>query len=263
MGPFLMIAAAVVPSLVILRYFIKSDRFPEPTRVIVWTFVLGALITVPVLIFALPIGAAVEPRITQPIQLAAFQGFVLAAIPEEACKLLVLLLYCRRHKAFDEPMDGIVYGVTASLGFATLENILYVAGGGEGWIGIAVMRALTAVPGHAVLGAIMGSYVARARFEPERATAMLIAAFMVPMILHGLYDLGLLGATLTGDAGGILVALVVLIIEIVWALRLQRRLRRDQQALLATQAAATLAQSPTAPVDLEPAPREASPYRID
>ncbi|RJF86936.1 protease PrsW [Oleomonas cavernae] len=263
MGPVLMIAAAVVPSLLILRYFVKSDRFPEPTRAILGTFFLGVLIVIPVLVVALPLGAALEPRIGQPLALAGVQAFLLAAIPEEAFKLAVLLLYCRRHKAFDEPMDGLVYGVTASLGFATLENLLYVVGGGEGWIGIAVLRAFTAVPGHAVLGAIMGFYVARARFEPERAGAMLWAAFLVPMALHGLYDFGLLGAALTEEAGWIGLGLIVLIVEVVWALRLQRRLRREQQVLLSAQAAATLAQSPTPPVELEPAPRSTSPYKID
>lgn len=261
MVPFLMIAAAVVPSLLILVYFIRSDRFPEPTGVILGTFSLGLLIVVPVLAVVLPLGSVLEPRITQPLQLAMVQAFVLAAIPEEAFKMLVLVAYCRRRKSFDEPMDGLVYGVTASLGFATLENVLYVAGGGEGWIGIAVLRAFTAVPGHAVLGAIMGFYVARAHFEPQNRATMMAAAFLVPTTLHGLYDFGLLGAHLSEQAGWIPLGLAVLIFEIVWALRLQRRLRREQQQILSTQAAATLATVPTPPV--EPAPRSTSPYRID
>ena len=81
-----------------------------------------------------------------------------AAIPEEFVKLAILVGYNMRHHAFDEPMDGIVYGVVASLGFATLENMLFVF---EGGISVAVSRAFTAVPLHAFVGAIMGYYVGR------------------------------------------------------------------------------------------------------
>jgi RsiW-degrading membrane proteinase PrsW (M82 family) len=96
---------------------------------------------------------------------AAVIGFFGAAIPEKLFKFAVLFFYCRRLTDFDEPMDGIVYGVTASLGFATLENVLYVLNGG---IGHAIMRAFTAVSGHALFGAVMGSYFGLSHLTPGR-----------------------------------------------------------------------------------------------
>lgn len=224
-----MVGAALLPSIFLLVFFIRSDRFPEPRGAILGTFFLGVAIVLPVLAISLPLGGVIEPRLSDPIQLSAAQAFLLAAIPEEIFKLAVLLLYCRRHKAFDEPMDGLVYGVTASLGFATFENLLYVVGSGDGWLGIAILRALTAVPGHALLGAIMGFYVARAHFEPHHAGKMLASALLVPILLHGLYDWGLLATTLTEDVAWILLALAMLLVEFVAARRLRRRLRRDQQ----------------------------------
>ncbi|MCA9714411.1 MAG: PrsW family intramembrane metalloprotease, partial [Myxococcales bacterium] len=163
-----------------------------------------------------------------PFVLGAMDAFVFAAIPEELCKFLVLALYVRRHSAFDEPMDGLVYGATASLGFAALENVLYVATGG---IGLAVVRALTAVPCHAALGALLGYGVARSRFEGRA----LILALPLPIFLHGLYDFPLLTLRAGGDALGdgviallLVLAIAVLVITLIAAARLARRLRGEQ-----------------------------------
>ena len=244
MAPLIMIGAAVLPSLVLLVYFIRSDRFPEPLGGILGTFLLGVLTVVPVMIYVVPLQAAVEPRVTDPLALAATQAFLFAAIPEEICKLVVLIGFARQLKAFDEPMDGLVYGVVASLGFATLENVLYVAGGGAGWFGIALIRAFSAVPGHAMLGAIMGFYIARAHFEPALAKAMYAKALLVPILLHGVYDFGLLATVNSDEAGWVLIGVAVLVLELVWALRLRRRLRRAQQTRLSENSATALAARP-------------------
>jgi RsiW-degrading membrane proteinase PrsW (M82 family) len=241
MAALVMIGAAVLPSIILLVYFIRSDRFPEPIGGILGTFFLGVLTVIPVLVYAGPLTAVLLPEAMTPVARAATEGFILAALPEEACKLVVLAGFARGLKAFDEPMDGLVYGVVASLGFATLENVLYVIGAGDGWFGIALMRALTAVPAHATFGAIMGFYLARAHFEPGRRSRMLLGAFAVPALLHGLYDLGLLATSYSGDLAWLAVGLGTLVLAVVWAIRLQRHLRRDQQALLVSGAAAAMA----------------------
>jgi RsiW-degrading membrane proteinase PrsW (M82 family) len=111
---------------------------------------------------------------------------VLAAIPEECFKFLVLRGYSSRRPSFDEPMDGVVYGAAASLGFATFENIIYVHAGGF-WT--ALVRAFSAVPAHACDGALMGYCVGQARFNPERKRASWLGLF-VAIIFHGFYDYG-------------------------------------------------------------------------
>jgi len=129
------------------------------------------------------------PRIEHPVLASALEAFFVAAIPEEFFKLVVLLFYCMRKEAFDEPMDGIVYGVVASLGFAALENLLYVVDGGTG---VAFSRAFTAVPLHAFLGAIMGYYVGQAWKNPARRTALIVRGYGIAVLLHGVYDFPLM-----------------------------------------------------------------------
>lgn len=232
------LGAAILPSALLMWYFHSRDTYPEPPRVIWATFGLGVLTVIPVLIVAIPMMIIAKgiPNIHGAALATAFLG---AAIPEEFFKFTVLRFYCARHKEFNEPMDGIVYGVAGSLGFATLENVLYVAQGG---LQVAIMRALTAVPGHAFLGAIMGYFVGRAWFEPQRRGPLLCAALAVPILLHGLYDYPIMalqsqllawggevpsgGETLV--LGLVLLTLAVFIVETVWAILAARRLRKLQ-----------------------------------
>lgn len=150
------------------------------------TFLGGIIIVIPVLIVALPFNYAIEqsPLVQLPVLHGFATAFLTAAIPEEFFKFLVLALFCAKSVEFDEPMDGIVYGAIASLGFATFENVLYVMGGG---LSLAVARGLTAVPAHASFGIIMGYFYARAHFSDKKPYLFLVAYF-VPVLLHGLYD---------------------------------------------------------------------------
>ncbi|MCP3959005.1 MAG: PrsW family intramembrane metalloprotease [bacterium] len=229
-------ASAVTPSLLLVWYFHARDAFPEPPRVLWTTFALGALSVAPVLLFAWPMYMLAQ-EIETPLAHGLASAFLGAAIPEEAFKLLVLWGYSMRQRAFDEPMDGIVYGATASLGFATLENVLYVSTEGGS---AAILRAFTAVPGHALLGAIMGYYVGKARFASgQQRRSLLLRAFAVPTLLHGGYDFPLMAASKlespdTAAAIPILLLLLlvpaVLCIEWIWTLRLVRGGRRTQLA---------------------------------
>ena len=236
--PFIALSA-ITPSLLLMWYFHSRDVYPEPPRVLWTTFGLGVLSVIPVMLVALP-----AARLLGGVSNAYLRGmqnaFLIAAVPEEFFKFLVLVLYCARHREFNEPMDGVIYGVSASLGFATLENSLYVAKGG---ISIAILRALTAVPCHAFLGAIMGYYVGQAHFNLRQPRVLLLfGAWAVPTLLHGLYDFPLLtlqsmtsgthdavGAGPLVSSGLVLLTLLVLIFEGEWAVWAVRRLRAIQQ----------------------------------
>lgn len=110
-----------------------------------------------------------------------YDAFVVAAFLEEGAKYVVLAGFIRRHAAFDEVTDGIVYGMTASVGFAVVENLLYV---GEPAM-VLLLRAVTAVPLHAGCGALIGYFVGRAHFDSrDRAGLGLLLAVLV----HGAYD---------------------------------------------------------------------------
>jgi protease PrsW len=236
-------ALAIVPSLLLVWFFVSRDEHPEPSGVLWATFWLGVLSILPTLLVAFPADMFMESVLTDTVALAASDAFVGAAFPEELFKLAVLVFYASRHRAFDEPMDGIVYGVVASLGFATFENLIYSAQGG---VGVTIMRAFTAVPMHAFCGVVMGYYVGRARFPGEvPTTAPWLKAYLIPVVFHGVYDMPLLwfkrisegaeelsdGQTLAG-LGAMAVAISTLIVLVVVGLLLVRKLRREQLELV-------------------------------
>jgi hypothetical protein len=236
---FYMLAVwAITPSLLLVWYFHRRDIYPEPPRVLWVTFGLGALAAVPIVAVALPLDWLVG-RAPNYFVFGILQAFVVAAIPEELGKLAVLIGYSLRRREFDEPMDGVVYGVVASLGFATLENLLYIFGGGGGTV--AIMRAFTSVPSHAFCGAIMGYYVGRARFEPWQSWRLTLTGLGAAILLHGLYDTPILVMTAFKDGTPLLpkvsdewvgllglLALVMLVVGLRWCLALVKRARVAQ-----------------------------------
>lgn len=236
--------SAIIPSLLIIWYFYTRDVYREPARVIWAVFGLGVASVVPVLAMALPVAMLAKGAFQSIYVTGLFEAFCEAAMPEELCKFLVVYLYASRHREFDEPMDGVVYGVAASLGFATLENIMYTMGGG---LSVALMRAVTAVPCHAFCGAIMGYFVGQARFGAKGKSrhSLLFQAWFWPMLLHGLYDFPLMVVKTANERGGLsgdeaapvmallLMTLASLVVLWVWAVKLTRRLRREQLVVLA------------------------------
>jgi RsiW-degrading membrane proteinase PrsW (M82 family) len=176
----------------------RHDVFPEPPGVVWMTFFLGMVIVVPILIFAVPVMVLSSTLITNPYLLGLVMASLGAGIPEEFFKFLVVRFYAARHKAFNEPMDGLVYGVAASLGFATLENVIYTINFNFSIV-VVILRALTAVPMHAMVGAVMGWYVAQWRFRHDGRGRNLFLALFVPMLLHSAYDFPML--TLGAMAG--------------------------------------------------------------
>ena len=231
MNTALLVLSAVAPALLLLWYFHSRDVYPEPPRVVWATFGLGVASIVPAVMLAMAIEAAVgEPADPWAAGLAA--AFLTAALPEDLAKFAVLYFFCLRRSEFNEPMDGLVYGVAASMGFAALENVLYVF---EGGLGLAAMRAFTAVPSHAMHGAIMGYFLALYRFLPHRRGFFLAMALLIPMFLHGAYDFPVLtiGYLPEDDPATVLLfvaTLAVLTAELAMALTLARRVRRAQVA---------------------------------
>ncbi|OIQ50182.1 Protease PrsW [Pseudodesulfovibrio hydrargyri] len=183
---FLLFLMAVVPSAVLLWLFVSNDKYPEPAGALISSFLLGALIVLGIYLlypFLVLVDSGVPPD--NPYLTGAIQAFLLAALPEEGFKLIVLRRYCVNHPAFDEPMDGIVYGVTVSLGFATAENLLFVLDGG---VHVAVGRAFLAVPCHAMVGAVMGYHVGLAAFSRGERSGLYVKALLLAILFHGLYD---------------------------------------------------------------------------
>ncbi|MFF2908084.1 glutamic-type intramembrane protease PrsW [Paenibacillus sp. NPDC057934] len=176
------ISSAVAPGLALLTFFYLKDKYDqEPLHMVIKVFLLGFLIVFPVMIIqrGLMLGWGDGPYV---------ESFLISAGVEECLKWFVLYHMIYNHTEFDEPYDGILYAVAISLGFATIENVMY-AWYSHASIGSMFLRALLPVSGHAMFGVIMGYHMGRARFSKGvRTRWILVISLVLPWIWHGIYD---------------------------------------------------------------------------
>lgn len=187
-----LVILALLPAVLLTVYIYKKDRLErEPVRLIVRLLALGAFSCLPAAAMEYGVGALIDSSgITNPYFLVFLNSFAVAALCEELVKYFFLRRTTWRSAAFDFQFDGIVYGVSVSLGFAALENVLYVLQSG---MSTALLRAVTSVPGHAIFGVFMGyfyGYAKRAEVmgNASEARDYLALSVLVPLLLHGVYD---------------------------------------------------------------------------
>ena len=188
----LIFVAALLPVLIALYFIYRKDKNnPEPTWQLVKALFFGVLSAPLSMFLSIPfkeMGLYGEESTTVTGQLAfAFFG---AAIPEECFKFLMLWLAVRNNKYFDEHFDGIVYAVCIGMGFAGIENVLYLFDNYDNWLGVGIGRALLAIPGHFFFAILMGYFYSLAHFASSvgKKPTYLLLAIGVPVLAHGLYD---------------------------------------------------------------------------
>ena len=214
---------AILPSVVLIAYTYSRDTAEkEPLSLLFRLFRNGALTVISAIVLGAVLEAVFE-EVIEPDTLAwlVVDNFIMTALVEEGGKYFVLKRVTWRSPEFDYVFDGIVYAVVVSLGFATIENILYLL---DGDLSTAIMRAVFSVPGHAIDGIYMGSFYGLAkRFDttghPRKCRANLRHALWVPVLIHGFYDFCLSAedAVLIG---------VFLVFEIVITILAFRRVRK-------------------------------------
>ena len=202
----IILTASLAPVIFLMIYIYIKDQFQkEPFGQLMKAFLGGVLAgLVDVLILSVLGLNNLHPFPGAHGQ-AFFQAFFLAGIPEELFKLLFLYLFIWKSQYFDEYYDGIEYAAFVGLGFAGLENIMYVWQGG---LGVAVSRAMFAVPAHFFFAIIMGYFFAFAKFRPRKKKIYLFLAFLCPAILHGIYDFILMYANLIQNTDTVIAALL-------------------------------------------------------
>ena len=193
---------ATFPPLLVVYLIYKLDKYEkEPISQIIKVFFLGCLTVVPVLIIASLRDPLYQSGLFDKLISISGSGllgvkemsiFVYAvigiALVEEFFKYLVLTKYIYPKDDFNEPMDGIVYGVTVSMGFAFVENLAYIyLYHPESGFQVALIRMVSAIPAHALMGVVMGYYVGKAKFSSNEKS-MLLKGLLSAIILHGLYD---------------------------------------------------------------------------
>lgn len=171
---------AILPVALLFYYIWRKDHNPEPLKTMAVTFLWGCATVISAL--------AIQFTVSCPDVIGEY--FLVVAPSEELGKLAVIWFYIWKHKDFNDSFDAIVYSVMASLGFAAVENVLYVLE--NGWA-VGLMRAVSSVPGHAVFAVFMGYFFGRAKthfyYGRRRDMAVsLILSYLSAVVVHGTYD---------------------------------------------------------------------------
>lgn len=182
---------SLAPVLIIGFYIYNRDKYEkEPLLILLKALFAGIIIVLPVFLIEKLLDSFSGNL--EGLTSAAYTAFAVAGFTEEGIKYLAFFIFFWKDRNFNEKFDGIVYAVYIALGFAAVENILYVFTGGYG---VGLIRALTAVPAHSLFGIVMGFYFGLARFSSRNRSVCLFLAFILPFLFHGLYDFMLMGST--------------------------------------------------------------------
>jgi RsiW-degrading membrane proteinase PrsW (M82 family) len=198
---------AIAPVFSIILYIYVQDKYEkEPTRLLISSFLFGAIVSV-LIVFVLYFFTGRLIPITDEFSIwqQFIQAFIVVALAEEFSKYVIVKYYAQPKKAFNEPYDGIIYAVMVSMGFACTENIMYVLDGGYE---TAILRAFTAVPAHATFGILMGYYMGKAKFSNHRLVLNL-TGLLLATLFHGAYDFFLFINFIPGISIGAFVSLII------------------------------------------------------
>lgn len=180
-----LILAALAPVVAIIVYIYAKDKHEkEPRRLMFYTFLFGAFLSIFITTVLYVIFDYILPINKDTVLQQFIKAFLIVGLTEEFSKYIIVRYYSQRRSEFNEPFDGIVYAVMVSMGFAATENILYVL---EGGYEVALLRAFTAIPAHATFAVIMGFFMGRAKFSKNRIKWNLIG-LLGAIIFHGAYD---------------------------------------------------------------------------
>ncbi|MCA0970325.1 intramembrane metalloprotease PrsW [Halobacillus litoralis] len=174
------LTAAISPAVAIMTFIYLSKKIElEPLPLIVRMFIIGIIMVFPIMF--IQYAFETEGLFQNPF----LKSFFLAGLIEEFFKWFFLIFVAYQHSDFDHHYDGIIYAVAISLGFATIENIIYLFANG---IEIAMLRAVFPVSSHALFGIIMGYYLGKAKFSSRHKKLCLFLAVAIPVSLHTVYD---------------------------------------------------------------------------
>lgn len=215
----LLLAIAPIALLIVFIY-LKDKYEKEPKRLLLYTFLLGAIVSIIITTILYVFIDLFLPLNNKTSVVQQFmKAFFVVALVEEFSKYVIIRYYAQPKKAFNEPFDGIVYAVMVSLGFAFTENIMYVFQGG---LEVALIRAFTAVPAHATFGVLMGYFMGKAKFNGKRIADNLIGLSLA-ILFHGAYDFFLFIDFIPGIWIGAFISLIIGIVLSLKAIKIHQQ----------------------------------------
>lgn len=186
---FLLIILGSLPSLIWLFFFLHKDNdHPEPKIMILRTFMLGMIITLPAAFIELLLSRILEPLQLNMIVKTAISFFAVVAFVEEFLKYLIMRGLVIKTGYFDEPIDALIYPIVIALGFAALENILAVFTTPENYVSLMIWRFISATLIHALSASIWGYFIAQVYFFKKPRYFIILGIFLGTLV-HGLYNL--------------------------------------------------------------------------
>lgn len=206
----ILLLSALAPVATIIIYIYVKDLYEkESKRMLAYAFLLGGIVSVIIttllyLIFDYILPSPDNSNIWQQF----VKAFFTVALIEEFSKYVMVLGFLQPKTWFNEPFDGIVYAVMVSMGFAAVENVMYVLQGG---MDVALVRAFSAVPAHATFGIIMGFFMGKAKFSKNRIMWN-FTGLMSAILFHGAYDFFLFINFIPGISIGAFISLIIGII---------------------------------------------------
>jgi len=213
---------SVLPAILIVIFFFFRDRFREPPKVVLTTFILGFLFIFPLQYLNIIFDEFGNNLKVSNFGYEVYLHLFRAGFHEELYKYLILIFYCSRHTKFNEPMDAIVYGLAVSLGFSARENIDYILNYEVYRVSYEYMVGIRIVPTimHATSSMIMALFLSKAIFTNQSVQKRLILALLIPALFHGSYNI-LMGYSL-------LFGCLLLIISLIYVVILYNKIRNFQ-----------------------------------
>ena len=227
-----LIVLALLPAIALVIWIYRQDKVEkEPVKLLWKIFFLGVLSVIPTIILELILGDVVgiffdESSLTYIV----LDNFVCVAVVEEYWKMKAAKKASGKDPAFNYKFDAIGYCVTSALGFAAIENVIYVMDGG---LDTAITRMLLSVPSHAIDGVIMGYFFGMAKEadlagDKKRCKRCLRQAVLIPAIEHGIYD-----TSLSLDSDGLMLFFLVFVIAVdIWAYRFVKKQAKQDKELV-------------------------------
>jgi len=217
-----LLALAIAPGFVICLFIYLKDKYnKEPLGLMLLSFFMGLLSTIPAVVIQVAFTKPVEQILGEGVIYIAVLTFIVIALSEEGSKYLAIRFVPYRRKAFDDPFDGIVYAVMVGMGFATLENIGYVMQHG---FGTGILRMFLSVPAHGTFAVLMGYHMGLAKFDPVNRKKYMMLAIFWPVVFHGAFDFFLFVGSTWLHFGGSVISFIV-------AVRLSLKLIRRKQEI--------------------------------
>jgi len=214
--------SSITPVVIFMFLIYNKDSIKEPIGLLLKCF-FGGFLTIIIDLIIVKLISPIGVGFSSAFGKSFFDAFFQAGFPEELSKLIILYWIVWKHKDFDQHFDGIIYAVFVSMGFALIENLLYVY---EGGLSVALMRAVLAVPGHGFFGVAMGYYFSLAKFHTgPKKNEFLAKSLLIPAILHGLYDFALMYAGNSANNPLLVVGLIIaftIIVIVIWKRGLQK-----------------------------------------